>query len=256
MPLRSGRLASASQQDAGRLPWSPRCAAAPNRLCHRGSKLKPRAMKSDDDMTTDPSRRQFLKQGGAALGSGWLAANWPAVLEAAGHAATAHAEHRSFTTLQPDEAADFEAIAARILPATQTPGARELGVIHFIDQALGGFMAGAENMLRPALAELNATVVSRHGTERFHQIDADAQDAMLREIENDSLFQTLRVMTLMGAFSLPTHGGNRDHLGWALLGFDHRHAWRPPFGHYDAPHHQRTASAASATRIGGHHDGR
>ncbi len=36
-------------------------------------------------------------------------------------------------------------------------------------------------------------------------------------------------------FALPVYGGNKGYAGWKVLGFDHRHAWVPPFGHYDAP---------------------
>jgi gluconate 2-dehydrogenase gamma chain len=202
-------------------------------------------------MTIDSSRRRFLKQGGTALGTGWLAANWPAALEAADLAAEAHARGLAFTVLEAREAVDLEAIAARILPTTETPGARELGVIHFIDQAMGSFMAGIENVLRPGLLELNANAAARYGAERFHRLDGEAQDALLAEIDSGAFFQTLRTMTLMGAFASPAHGGNRNQAGWALLGFQDRHLWFPPFGHYDAAHH--TAGPGSPAQRHGDH---
>jgi len=34
-------------------------------------------------------------------------------------------------------------------------------------------------------------------------------------------------------FALPSYGGNRDGIGWTLLGFDDTHAYAPPFGYYD-----------------------
>jgi hypothetical protein len=34
-------------------------------------------------------------------------------------------------------------------------------------------------------------------------------------------------------FAMPSYGGNRDKLGWALIGFQDRHSWQPPFGYYD-----------------------
>ncbi len=206
-------------------------------------------------MHTDPSRRRFLTTGGATLTTGWLAANWPLISRAAQSAADARRAGAPLRHLDPAEAADLEAIAARILPATDTPGAREIGVIHFIDASIGSWMAGVEQMLRPALGVLNGRVTERYGTERFHQLDADAQDALLRDIENDAFFGTMRMMTLAGAFALPAYGGNRDHLGWALLGFDHRHVWAPPFGHYDAPYHQRAQAGAPAAGAGSHHRG-
>ena len=34
-------------------------------------------------------------------------------------------------------------------------------------------------------------------------------------------------------FSLPEYGGNRDGVGWKLLGFEDQHVFQPPFGYYD-----------------------
>jgi hypothetical protein len=34
-------------------------------------------------------------------------------------------------------------------------------------------------------------------------------------------------------FALPGYGGNRDAAGWKLIGFEDRHVFQPPFGHYD-----------------------
>jgi hypothetical protein len=43
-----------------------------------------------------------------------------------------------------------------------------------------------------------------------------------------------RMLTVMGVFSDPRHGGNRDHVGARIHGIDHRPAYQPPFGWYDA----------------------
>jgi hypothetical protein len=37
-------------------------------------------------------------------------------------------------------------------------------------------------------------------------------------------------------FSLPEYGGNKDELGWQLIGFEDRHVWTQPYGFYDADH--------------------
>ena len=41
-------------------------------------------------------------------------------------------------------------------------------------------------------------------------------------------------MTIYGFFAMSDHGGNADHLSWALIGFEGHGAWQPPFGYYDA----------------------
>jgi len=37
----------------------------------------------------------------------------------------------------------------------------------------------------------------------------------------------------LGMFSDPSYGGNRNGIGWELLGFRNDHAYQPPFGYYD-----------------------
>ena len=34
-------------------------------------------------------------------------------------------------------------------------------------------------------------------------------------------------------FSPPSYGGNRNGVGWALIGFADEHVFLPPFGFYD-----------------------
>ena len=46
-------------------------------------------------------------------------------------------------------------------------------------------------------------------------------------------FDTTRLLTLLAMFSRPAYGGNRDGVGWKLIGFEDRHFFRPPFGYYD-----------------------
>jgi hypothetical protein len=54
-------------------------------------------------------------------------------------------------------------------------------------------------------------------------------------------------------FAMPAWGGNRDGAGWALLGFDSRHVWQPPFGYYDAGHHGAGHQEATTAAEEGEH---
>ncbi|MEO1420334.1 MAG: hypothetical protein AAFU66_05210, partial [Pseudomonadota bacterium] len=74
------------------------------------------------------SRRSFVQAGAASL------APWAARLSvSAGAIAAAACEQREsgrpFVALSAGQAADVAAIAARIMPTTDTPGANEAGVI-------------------------------------------------------------------------------------------------------------------------------
>lgn len=179
-------------------------------------------------------RRGFLRATGATLGGSWLMAQLPLLAGVAASAREAQAAGKGFAHLTDEEAADFEAIAARIVPTDETPGAREAGVIWFIDQAFGGFLADKASVLREGLASLNRVVATAQGKPRFALLAPPEQDKVLATVDTTPFFEDLRFLTLAGLLTLPEYGGNRDHLGWKLIGFEHRHAWTPPFGYYDA----------------------
>ena len=169
-------------------------------------------------------RREFIKLAGSIWGSTLLASQIPSIALAASQAR----DQGNFRTLSPSEAVELEAVAARIIPTTDTPGAREAGAIWFIDQALAGAMAGVRPVVTEGLDNLQADA-----NKPFSTLDETAQDELLTRYETSDFFGHIRFLTLAGTFAMPVHGGNRDYLGWQLLGFDHRHAWTPPFGYYD-----------------------
>jgi gluconate 2-dehydrogenase gamma chain len=181
-----------------------------------------------------PSRRDFLSaSSGTALGA-WIALHLPAIEAAARYAALARAQHRPFQILTPDQARALEAIAEQILPADDTPGAGDAGVVYFMDRVLGTFAAGQLDGIRTGLADLEARVRERHGPgARFAGLDAASQAALLRDIEQTPFFGAVRFLTVAGMFSDPSYGGNQDYAGWRVLGFEHRAGYQPPFGHYD-----------------------
>lgn len=207
---------------------------------------------TDDDVPQlrDPSRRSFLRTSCGAVGGSWLALSFPGLLAIAEAASTAQQAGAAFLHLSAAEAAGLEAIAARIIPSDETPGAREAGVIHFIDQALGGFLADDAGELRAGLVSLDALASARVDGRRFVDLGPEEQDALMGQIEDTPFFELMHFLTVAGMFALPKHGGNRDYLGWQLLGLSHLHAWAPPFGHYDA----EAMGEALPVTDGGAHD--
>lgn len=132
------------------------------------------------------------------------------------------------------EAADVEAVAAQIVPTDDLPGAREAGVSYFIDRALGTFFSQLASDYRAQLATFQAACRERHPAVRsFASLTSEQQVEYLKEIDQTPFFNTTRLLTLLGMFSLPEYGGNRDGVGWKLIGFEDRHFFRPPFGYYD-----------------------
>lgn len=198
---------------------------------------------------TEPrnSRRNFLKTGGAALGTSWLALNMPLIISAARAAEENMRAGAAYQILTAEEAEELGAWVNQIIPPDESPGAREIGVVYFIDAALGGFMKEAAPMLRQWLAEFQQDLKAAWPPHtRLSELTFEQQTQALKKAEDTELFGMLHFMTLCGMFSLPVYGGNLGGAGWQLIGFDHRHAWQPPFGYYDAAVHGEAVAAGDA----------
>lgn len=185
------------------------------------------------------TRRSFLQAGAGVSTSKLLNLGGASLMALAQAACTARESRTPFTVLSDGEVHDLAAIAARILPTTDTPGATEAGVIHFFDAAFNGAMSDALGFARSGLAEFNAALADAHpGAVGLASLPAAEQDAFLRGRENSDFFQMLRVMTLIGMFAMSRYGGNKDGVGWQLVGFEGNHGgWQYPFGYYDAEIH-------------------
>jgi gluconate 2-dehydrogenase gamma chain len=150
--------------------------------------------------------------------------------------------------LNEHEAAVVEAIAARVVPGdVGDPGAREAGVIVYIDRALAGFHRDLQPLYSHGLRELAAFCQDRCGCS-FDALDVDAQDALLGELDVVAerasadfwvgvagvggpvpeggreaflayFFAVVRQHVVEGMFADPAYGGNRDGVGWRLVGF-------------------------------------
>ena len=132
------------------------------------------------------------------------------------------------------EAADIEAVASQIIPSDDTPGAREAGVVYFIDRSLASFFSRLAGDYRAQLAEFQAAFRERHPSAgSFASLPSERQVEYLKEVDQTPFFTTTRLLTLLGMLSLPVYGGNRNGVGWKLLGFEDAHSFAAPFGYYD-----------------------
>ena len=146
-----------------------------------------------------------------------------------------------------------EAAVERLIPADNLgPGAREAGVAYFIDQQLGGQYGYAAKMYtqgpwpdalptqgyqlpltprevyRLAIAATNDYCKKTYG-KTFDKLKAAQQDEVLTALDSAKLqfdavpakvfFEMLYGNTIEGYFSDPMYGGNRDKVGWKLVGF-------------------------------------
>jgi gluconate 2-dehydrogenase gamma chain len=181
------------------------------------------------------SRRLFLSAVAGMLGTAALPLEWAQVAHAAHEAAAARQDDAvSLMFLTSSEAADVDAVAAQIIPTDETPGAREAGVLYFIDRSLHTFFSRMAGQFRSQLAEFRSFYRQRHPeATTFAALSSEQQIELLREIERTPFFTTLRLLTVLGMFSMPSYGGNRQNVGWELLGFEDQHVFEPPFGYYD-----------------------
>ena len=205
-------------------------------------------------MNKDLSRRGFLSQGLTGISAAWISAHWPALLSAASHARQA-AQSRTlarFEFFSPEQAAEIDAISARIIPTTDTPGAQQAGVVFFIDRALVTFAKDDQKIYAEGLPELQAEVRELFpSVAKFSAATPEQQDQILqsfdeqspgaagrpsrRRLTTSSFFETARVHTIMGFLIDPDSDkrGNRDGVGWRVIGREREHMFQPPFGYYD-----------------------
>lgn len=127
------------------------------------------------------------------------------------------------------EAETLEAVTDRILPSDENgPGAREARAVHYIDRSLGAHNADSRELYANGLNALEEYARAEYDA-AFTELSPGQQDAVLSQLETGDLegflpgsagfFDTLRDHTIEGTFSDPYYGGNRDFIGWDLLGY-------------------------------------
>lgn len=127
------------------------------------------------------------------------------------------------------EALTAEAAFERMFPADEHgPGAREIGVVSYLDRALVGAYREHLPVYRNGLALLDGASKARFGV-GFARATPVEQDGLIADLEQGvmpgwavpdpaSFFALLRSHMQEGLFCDPAYGGNRDKLGWRFLG--------------------------------------
>ena len=186
----------------------------------------------------DEDRRAFLI--GTVVGAGALAGS-VLVSEAGAQSHDPHSKlnptaphagmsgaHGAF--LNDDDALTISAFAERLMPsAPDKPGARDAGVLNYIDLALAGAYADQQDFYRRGLASLDG-YCRKTFKEPFRRLSAAQQDEVILALEQgkaseftwpsqQAFFNTLRTHTMEGMFADPVYGGNKNFAGWNLLAF-------------------------------------
>ena len=190
-------------------------------------------------------RRDFLLQLGGLAGAAWIEALWPAVLAAAQHAheAAKGKSVQAFEVLTPDQAKQIEAITSQIIPTDELPGAREAGVVYFIDRALKTFASDTRSVYQKGLADVSRISADLFpGIQNISEATPEQQEQIVAELmagrstlalAGSDFPQVIWLHTIFGFLLDPEAGANRDYVGWKVLGRDSAHSFSPPFGFYD-----------------------
>jgi gluconate 2-dehydrogenase gamma chain len=153
-----------------------------------------------------------------------------------------------------EEGAAVEALVDRLIPPDpETPGAKDAGVAVYIDRQLAGpYGTSAALYMRPPFAEgtpqqgpqspmtpatryrRSLAALDRHcraafANKPFREIPDERKDALLGELQHNTtqlegvsgkgFFELLLRNTKEGFFADPVYGGNRDLVGWKMIGF-------------------------------------
>lgn len=128
------------------------------------------------------NRRDALR--GLALTVGAAATGW------AGAAAATTALSWTPTALTAEQAQILDVVADLIIPATDTPGAREAGVPQFIDRAMANYCEKWQvDQLTGGFARMDADAKAAHG-KLFVALAPEQQVAILRTYDRETAAST------------------------------------------------------------------
>jgi gluconate 2-dehydrogenase gamma chain len=153
-----------------------------------------------------------------------------------------------------DEASMVEAIVDRLIPPDDRgPGGKDAGCAVFIDRQLAGpygraaglymqppFLPGVKTQgyqmqdspaqrYRTGLKAIDVYVKATFSGKTYGELPSAKQDEVLSDLEKGSIelagmkgtdfFNLLLANAMEGFFADPIYGGNRDMVGWKLIGF-------------------------------------
>ncbi len=178
-------------------------------------------------MSKTLTRRKIIFQGALYGGTLWLlgCSRRPEAIGAA-------QKSKAPAVLTAAEWETVEAITGRIIPTDHEPGAIEANCVNFIDKALLHEDSKLEPIYKNGVSGLNSVSAQRFGN-AFAALDDEDKDSILRSIasstpaegwppeviEQQEFFETVREHTIIGFLADPKYGGNRDYIGWKVVGY-------------------------------------
>ena len=171
------------------------------------------------------TRRNAMKM--AAAGAFGLAAGMGATAGLAHWIRTEPAPYQFFTEA---EALLLIPICEQIIPADDTPGATDAGVIYYIDRQLASVFTRHQQTYRLGLESFRQTCQQVYQTP-FEQLPFAKQTEALKLVESGKVppklwgdrwpgafFNLVLDHTRQGFYGSPRHGGNRNYVSYRMMG--------------------------------------
>jgi gluconate 2-dehydrogenase gamma chain len=165
--------------------------------------------------TWDPQRRRFLAG---------------AVAAAALPAISCSDAKSSWRCLTADEGQALLAICECLIPTDEYPGAAWAGAVHYIDLQLYGHFRKHRSTYRSGVAALDQVSREQHGRP-FAALGSERQVELLKAVEKGQapasvwkqadqrkFFSLVLAHTMESYYGDPRHGGNRDQVGYRMIG--------------------------------------
>jgi gluconate 2-dehydrogenase gamma chain len=163
----------------------------------------------------NPKRRRFLRAAATA---------------AAGGAVSCSGSKSSWRFFTAEEAATAAAIAECLIPTDEWPGAAWAGAAVYMDRQLHGHFRKHRGAYREGLAAIDEASRAACGR-RFTEAGAEQQVRLLELVEKGKaaaprwpaaaqrqFFSLILSHTMQSYYGDPRHGGNRDQVGYRMLG--------------------------------------
>jgi gluconate 2-dehydrogenase gamma chain len=115
------------------------------------------------------------------------------------------------------EARTLEAMLERLIPEDDAPGARQAGVIHYIDRQLKTRFAEHRKTYRDGIA-----AAERMAGGCLADASLELREKVIHELEHSGatqpFFELVLAHAMQGFYGNPRHGGNREFVSWRMLG--------------------------------------
>jgi gluconate 2-dehydrogenase gamma chain len=164
-------------------------------------------------------RRKLLK----SIAATGALAKWPAIASAS---VAEDAASKHYTVFTPPQASLMESLVEQFVPRDDYPGAKDAGVVGFIDRKLAGpFGSFFIGRYEAGLKQIDQFSRQRFDRE-FASLHPDQQSELLHAIADktygadiDDFLGLVLQDTFEGYYGSPEDGGNRDGASWKMIGF-------------------------------------